>query len=64
MAERKNVKALVRCVDCHNANLMRYGNDPLIAECRFGGIRNVASTPRVCGKFREHMGPVTLARRT
>ena len=66
MARRSNstneVKKLVRCRDCFWANLMQYGTDPIIAECRqkpnyynekFPYERDVANAMRLCPKYQH-----------
>lgn len=59
--ERKNTK-VVCCMDCLWANLIQYGNDPIIAECykspdpdneKFPYERQVASAKWVCPTWKH-----------
>ena len=59
--EKKNTK-VVCCMDCLWANLIQYGNNPVIAEClkkpnpyneRFPYQREVASARRVCPAWKH-----------
>lgn len=40
------------CRTCLNAQLIRYGSDPLIALCKIRNERFVANTTRICKDFR------------
>lgn len=42
-----------RCHDCANAQLIRWADDPLIAQCRINGLRLVASTVTTCQDFKQ-----------
>lgn len=60
--DRKNTK-VVCCMDCLWANLIRYGNDPIIAEChkrpdpdneKFPYERQVASARWICPIYKHN----------
>lgn len=51
---RVEAKKLHRCVECVNAKVLRWGNDPLIAECLVkGGERFVANAITICEEWEE-----------
>lgn len=41
--------------ECAKAKLMRWGNDPIVAECSRNGERHVASTIIACPSFEKRM---------
>lgn len=44
----KKLTSLVKCENCKNAKLMQWMRNPVIAECRIHGEREVAGTMRKC----------------
>ena len=48
---RKKEHIFQPCKDCANAHLVEYTGDPLIAECKVNGEKNVASTLLDCPYF-------------
>lgn len=47
-ASKKDEETLVSCMDCTQATLMQWGNDPIIAECKARKDREVARFKRFC----------------
>lgn len=41
-------KKLIKCIDCKNAILMRWFKNPIIAECKTTGERQVAEAKHFC----------------
>lgn len=44
------------CRECAFAHLIKYTGDPVLADCQFGGERQVASTLLPCGLFKPRLG--------
>lgn len=57
MAKKQTKKepTAVSCVECANATLMQWGDDPLIADCTAHRCREVASHKRTCKDFIAEM---------
>ena len=43
----------VKCVNCQHAVLMRWGNNPIIAQCAYTQDRDVANRKRICARYEE-----------
>lgn len=41
----------VSCTECAHAALMQWGDDPIIADCKAHGCREVASHRRTCNNY-------------
>ena len=70
-SEKKNTK-VVCCMDCAWANLIQYGNNPVLAECQkrpnpesenFPYERMVASTRWICPSYSEGDSNKTVEKR-
>lgn len=48
-------KTIVKCITCKHAVLYGYGTDPVIADCKKHGDRQVANAPRVCDDYIEEL---------
>lgn len=72
--EKKDKKpGLVCCMDCQHSRLMRYGSNPVLAECRkkpqpgndrFPYQREVARPLRQCGLYKHTDEPKEIEQRT
>ena len=53
MAKKAKTKdtSSVSCTECAYATLMQWGNDPIIADCKAHGCREVASHKRTCASY-------------
>lgn len=69
--EKKNTK-VVCCMDCFWANLIRYGNNPVLSEChkqpdpdneRFPYKREVASARWICPMWKKDDSEKTIDQR-
>ena len=60
---RKKEHTFRPCKDCQNAHLVEYTGDPLIAECKANGEKNVASTLLDCIQFKQRMIEPTIEKR-
>ena len=62
MARKKEMRYHC-CRDCQYAHLIKYTGDPLLADCKFGGERQVASTLLPCGLFKPRVGDAEIEHR-
>lgn len=46
--QEKQYTSSVSSTECANATLMQWGDDPIIADCKAHGCREVASQKRTC----------------
>lgn len=53
MKRTKTNKPIVKCMTCAYAELHRWGNDPVIADCHIFHEREVANQDRVCQRYLE-----------
>lgn len=46
----------IKCMDCINAALLQWDNNPVIAHCRYSEYHNVANTLHPCIHFKQRLG--------
>lgn len=51
------------CYDCKMANIVKYTGDPLIAECKLTGDKNLAQTHINCSSFLQRTAEVVIEHR-
>ena len=44
---------LISCLTCANCDILQWGNDPLIADCKPCKSREVASIVRTCSRYEK-----------
>lgn len=61
---KKEKKPMVKCIECRNAKLLQWDNNPIISVCNYRMYKDVANTPRQCIYFVKIKGIPKVLKQT